>query len=168
VVLAASACAVAVVTGCGASPSPAPSLQIRPVLDEQPGAGSDCAATAAQQPAAATSVRACTPDGEFAFRLGPAAVSGAEFTNLEVGTASPPGSGVVVYATLDPVGAKAFADLTAALAGKSAPQNQFAFYAQGQVQSAPAVQAQIAGDQLVIAGFGTTADAQRFVDGLRS
>jgi preprotein translocase subunit SecD len=163
----AAACAVAVVAGCGSSPPPAPALQIRPVLAEHQAAAGDCATSPAQQPPSASTVQACTADGQFAFRLGPAALSGAEFTDLAVESSSQ-GSGAVVSASLDPAGAQAFADLTGALAGKPAPENQFAVYVHGQVQSAPFVQAQITGSQLEIAGFGSTADAQRFLDDVRS
>ena len=163
------ACAVGVVTGCGSSSSPPPAsaLQVRPVLAEHRAGAGDCPAAVVQQPPSASPVQACSGDGQFVFRLGPAAVSGGEFTNLEV-EATAPGGGAAVSASLDAAGAQALADLTGSLAGKAAPENQFAIYVHGQVQSAPFVQGRIAGDQLVIAGFGTAVDAQRFVDALRS
>jgi hypothetical protein len=148
----------------GPSPSPTAAgyaLQIRPVLTEGPVGATPCPKSPVQT-AAAEPATACSADGTLVYTLGPAAVSGDAIAAMEA-RAESVGGGFDVVVQLTPAGSSAFETATAFLAQQQAPQNQLAFYAQGEVLSSPYVSTAIVGGVAQIGGFPTLVAAQAFV-----
>lgn len=109
----------------------------------------------------ASDVRACSADGTILYTLGPAAVTGAEVSDVRV---QPDASnGYAVTVTFSDSGASAFQALTRHLAAQAAPRNQFAFYVRGVVQSSPFVSEQINGGTTEITGFPSESQANQFL-----
>jgi preprotein translocase subunit SecD len=148
----------------GPSPSATASgygLQIRPVLTENVVGATPCPQDPAQTPAA-TPATACSTDGTLVYTLGPAALAGDGVASLRVAPATS-GGGFEVIVELTPGGSAAFATMTGYLAQQQSPQNQLAFYAQGEVLSSPYVSTAIVGGVAQIAGFPTLTAAEDFV-----
>jgi preprotein translocase subunit SecD len=157
------------------SPAPAPTgpspsatatsagyaLQIRPVLSVAPAGATSCPTSPLQTPATEPAT-ACSVDGTLVYSLGPAAVSGDAIASMEA-QADATGGGFDVVVQLTPAGSSAFETTTAFLAQQQAPQNQLAFYANGEVLSSPYVSTAIVGGVAQIGGFTTLAAAQDFV-----
>lgn len=162
-----------------ASGSPAPSASASPS-----GAADASAAAAAKQYATldcsdpkqrATAGRAakkdqttvaCGKDGKTwtKFLLGPVDVDGTQIKKAAATFDTQGASGWRVDMTFNSSGAKKFGDVTAQLAQKTSPQNEFAIVLDDQVVSHPYVQTAITGGNAYISGSFTQAEAQNLAN----
>jgi preprotein translocase subunit SecD len=159
------------------SPTPTPSAggegqgaaQITPEIQKQFDQ-LDCAKSAEErkgkiEPADGLLVT-CDSDG-FKYILGPTAVEG---THLNGANAGLPQSGVgswQVNLSFDGTGTKQFAQTTKDLVNKQSPQNQFAIVLDGQVVSAPVVQAEIPTGRAEITGNFSQSEAKDLANVLK-
>lgn len=162
--------------GSSAAGSPRPSasdvsghdtgLELRKVLDAQPTAPGQCAASSSANAAPTTgSVTACASDGTVVYTLGPAVVTGTQWESIGLREDAATGAWQV-GALLDPSGSSALTQATGELAVEDEPRNQIAFYLHGSVQSAPTVSQPVYGGRVIIASGLEKADAQQLVDDL--
>lgn len=142
------------------APSAPTELQIRPVLGETTGTTETCPRPVQVSPTA-SNVKACSADGTTLYTLGPAAVTGDEVSDTQVQSDASNGYAVVVR--FSDSGASAFQALTRQLASQDAPNNQFAFYVRGVVQSSPYVSEEINSGTTEITGFPSESQASQFL-----
>jgi preprotein translocase subunit SecD len=130
----------------------------------------DCAKSAEERKgkieAADQMLVTCDSDG-FKYILGPTAVEGTHLNGADAGL---PQSGVgswQVNLSFDGTGTKQFAQTTKDLVGKQSPQNQFAIVLDGQVVSAPVVQAEIPTGRAEITGNFSQSEAKDLANVLK-
>lgn len=141
-------------------------LELRKVLDAQPAAAGQCAASPSANAAPTTgSVTACASDGTLVYTLGPAVVTGTQWESFGLYEDTTTGAWQV-GALLDPSGSSALTQATGELAVEDEPRNRIAFYLHGSVPSAPTVSQPIYGGRVIIASGLEKADAQELVDHL--
>jgi preprotein translocase subunit SecD len=148
----------------GPAATGASAFQIRPVLAVEPAAPGDCeeqpVTPPADQPAAA-----CDAAGpqQSLYDLAPARITLADVAGAEVADSM---GAPVVNVALTEAGTAQLAEMTRELASSPAPENMAAIVLDGQVQSAPMVQQEIATGAVQISGFASEAEAQAVVDRL--
>ncbi|MDQ0989826.1 protein translocase subunit SecD [Streptomyces sp. V3I7] len=96
----------------------------------------------------------------YKYVLGPAAVDGTEVKTARAVFDTQGASGWQVQMNFTSTGAKKFADITAQLATKQQPQNEFGIVLDGEVVSSPYVSQSITGGQAEISGRFTQEEAQ--------
>ncbi|MGW2701971.1 protein translocase subunit SecD [Streptomyces sp. NPDC001340] len=96
----------------------------------------------------------------YKYLLGPAAVDGTEVKKAQAVIDTQGAAGWQVQMTFTSSGSKKFADITAELAKKTTPQNEFGIVLDGEVVSSPFVQTAISGGQAEISGSFTQQEAQ--------
>ena len=146
---------------CSSANRPSPQgIQLRPVLSESQATAASCPEPV-QASASASNVRACSADGTVLYTLGAAAVTGDQVADLTVQPGA--SNGYEVTVRFSDSGSSAFRSLTGELASQDSPNNQFAFYARGVVQSSPYVSAAIDSGTAVVTGFANESEASQFV-----
>ncbi len=93
---------------------------------------------------------ACGEDG-LKYQLGPVAVPGTDLTGADA-VFDPQRAEWIVTMDFNKTGGDKFADITAELATKAPPQNQFAILLDGEVVSAPSVSERLGGGSAIIEG----------------
>ncbi|MEV4440780.1 protein translocase subunit SecD [Streptomyces sp. NPDC049577] len=147
------------------APSPSPtdmaSLQNKlAAVDCSTKEGRSKASEAAANTPAEQPIVACRKDGQTKEILGPVSVEGTGVDEANAVFDSQRGQGWLVQLKFTSGGSKKFATVTGQLAGKPAPQNQFAIVLDGEVVSDPSVNQSITGGQAEISGGFTQQSAQ--------
>ncbi|MBI1377519.1 MAG: hypothetical protein GC157_08570 [Frankiales bacterium] len=147
-------------TSAPLTPAPTPpqlDLQLRPVLTAGIAGGGDCAVVAPATPDPAQPATLCSQDRVYVYSLGPARVTGARVTGLDVSwEAGRP----VIEVRLDPRGAASLSRLTAEALVQQPPRSQVAIVTHGRVQAAPPITEQVDGGVMVLSGFASEAEAR--------
>ncbi|MGW2887883.1 protein translocase subunit SecD [Streptomyces griseoruber] len=100
----------------------------------------------------------------YKYLLGPSAVAGTEIDKAAAQFDTQGASGWQVTMEFNSQGRKKFADVTAQLAQKTQPQNEFAIVLDGDVVSSPFVQNAITGGNAQISGSFTQQEAQNLAN----
>lgn len=114
---------------------------------EDPG----CAKPSASGLPSNTRTEACDPSMGVRYQLAAQVLDGSDLAEVSL-TDAPGTPDKVVTITMKADGAKTLEKVTGELAGKPAPQNQFAIVVDGEVLTAPMVQGPIAGGVLQLSG----------------
>lgn len=113
----------------------------------------------------------CSDDGTLKYILGPVELGGEVITDAaaqpETTQTGATTGGWAVQITMNSEGADSFGAISTRLYGAPEPQNQFAFVLDGQVLSAPAMQAQILDGRPSITGGFTQESAEVLADQLK-
>ncbi|MEU8505192.1 protein translocase subunit SecD [Streptomyces brevispora] len=157
----------AVTGGLKADTSPTPKASSAPTAsaEEQAAAAKlqkqfeelDCSSKASRSKAAqgakpTDTVVACSSEGDAKYVLGPAEVSGTEVDSAKAAINQQTGQWIVQM-EFTGGGAKKFQKTTSKLAAQQSPQNQFAIALDGEVVSAPSVQAALSASAEISGSF---------------